>query len=234
MKVLLVFAHPDDESFAVGGTVAKLVKKGVRVVLISATKGEAGSVGNPSLCKQEELGKFRERELRCAAKILGISKIYFLGFVDGTLKNVPNNKISKKILPILKEEKPDIVITFDKFGGSNHPDHIAVSRAATKSYTDYRESVKKRVRLYYVTNPRSLVKKYAKMGFSYTAFGKIKGTPDGEITTEIDVSETFQIKVRALKCHQTQKKDWERFISRTNESSVKKEFFKLVFENSLI
>lgn len=234
MKVLLVFAHPDDESFATGGTIAKMVEKGHKVTLVTATRGEAGQVGNPPLCKQEDLGKFREKELRCAAKVLGISKIYFLDFIDATLKNLPKENIISKIIQILKKEKPDIVITFDKYGGSNHPDHITINKCTTKAFSIYKNAAKKHVTLYYSTNPRSLVEKYAKKGFSYTAFGKIKGTPDLEITTELNVTETFQTKVKALKCHLTQKKDWEKFVLRAKESTVKKEYFMLVSENFLV
>ena len=85
MKALFIFAHPDDETLSSGGTIAKLFKKEVDVKLITLTKGESGECGTPPFCQQDEVGKTRENELRQAAKILGISKIYFLGYKDGFL-----------------------------------------------------------------------------------------------------------------------------------------------------
>ncbi|OGE37606.1 hypothetical protein A3B45_03090 [Candidatus Daviesbacteria bacterium RIFCSPLOWO2_01_FULL_39_12] len=233
MKALFVFAHPDDETFSSGGTIAKLSKSGVIVKLICATKGEAGTVGDPPLTTQDRLGDAREKELRKAAKILGISQIYFLGFIDGTLHQLPIGKLQEQILLILQKEKPDMVVTFDKRGGSNHPDHKAVSKATTRSFQKYLGSTKKWIRLYHTAIPRSYLKEYEKHGLSYTAFGTIKGVADTQITTISDIKDTYDIKVKAANCHKTQRKDWERFLSRADVVDVKKEFFMLILENKL-
>ncbi|MDP3988325.1 MAG: PIG-L deacetylase family protein [Candidatus Levybacteria bacterium] len=233
MKILFVFAHPDDESFSSGGTISKLAKAGVDVRLITATRGEKGQVGNPPLCKQEDLGKFREKELRCAAKILGVSQIYFLDYIDATLHSISKKEISDKILSILKVEKPDAVVTFNKEGGSRHPDHIQVGKSATLAFEKYMENAKKHVRLYHGAMPRSFVKKIFAQGTAYTVYGKIRGTPDFQITTKVDISDTIEDKIKALKCHQTQKKDWERFLKRKDYKEFKMEFFRLVMENEI-
>lgn len=233
MKVVFVFAHPDDESFSSGGTIAKLVQGGVTVKLITATRGEAGSVGNPPLCQLKELGKVREKELRTAAKILGIVEIYFLDFIDGTLKKIPLAKITKKILAILEKEKPDAVITFNIDGGSRHPDHIRISQAATQAFKKYQITAQKHVRLYHTAMPQSLIKKYQKLGFEYRAFGKIPGTPDEEITTAININKTFKTKIKAVMSHQTQHQDWERFLKRSQKLNLKTEYFQLIRENSI-
>ena len=233
MKVLFVFAHPDDESFSCGGTIVKLTKKGQTVKLITATRGEAGSTGNPPLCAQEELGSVREKELRCAAEILGISDIFFLDYIDGTLKNVPIKILNKKILEIFTEEKPDIVITFNKEGGSRHPDHIQINKVTTQVFGVYAEKIKKHVRLYYSDIPKSLLVKLETLGTLYTFFGKIKGTADEDITTIVDISETIEQKIKAFQCHQTQKKDWEGFLKRKNPSEFTKEYFTLALEKNL-
>lgn len=232
MKVLFVFAHPDDESFSSGGTIAKLAKQGHTVKLITATKGEAGQTGG--LCRQEELGRVREKELRNAAKVLGISQIFFLGLLDGTLSNVPVSHLADKVLAILKKEKPDTVLTFDKHGGSNHPDHKAMSVAGTQAFNTYIKSAKKPVRLYHTAVPKSYLAKYREKGLDYKAFGDMIGTADSEITTVIDIKDSYPIKVKAFKSHKTQQKDWGKFLKRSSLVDLKKEFFELIRESDMI
>lgn len=232
MKILFVFAHPDDESFSSGGTIARLAKRGEKVILVTATRGEAGEVGDPPFCTRENLGKAREKELRNAAKILGIKNIIFLDFIDATLKDRVAD-LKHKILSIFIKEAPDVVVTFDRHGGSNHPDHKAVSNATTKAFKKYMGSSRKHISLYHTAVPRSYLRKYKKADLVYKAFGKMKGTPDEDITTIVDVRETFDTKVRALKMHKTQKKDVERFLKRASFVNLKKEFFELICENSV-
>lgn len=234
MKAIFSFAHPDDETFSSGGTIAKLVRAGHTVKLICATRGEAGQVGEPPICKKEDLAKVRTKELENAAGILGISEIIFLGLIDGTLHKIVPSQIEKAVLQILQKEQPDMVITFNKTGGSNHPDHKAIGKATTKVFTKYLESVKKHVKLYHTGMPKSYVRIFEKKGLSYNAFGKVKGVSDKELTTRVNISDTFDIKVKALKCHETQAKDWERFLKRTEQIDMKQEFFQLILENSLI
>ena len=233
MKVIFIFAHPDDETFSSGGTIAKLTKEGIEVKLITATRGEKGLVGDPPVCKKEDLGRVREAELHCAAKILGISQIYFLDYIDGALSKISLLKISRKIQRILKKEKPNIVVTFNEEGGSRHPDHIRISRSATLAFSEYLKTVKKQVRLYYTANPRSLIKKFEKLGLGYAAFGRIQGTPDSEITTIINISDTVRKKIEAGKCHKTQSKDFNRLLKRRSFIKQDREYFKLIRENKI-
>lgn len=234
MKFLFVFAHPDDETFSSGGTITKLTQNKHTVNLITATKGEAGEPGNPPITTREKLAEVREQELRRAAKILGISTVHFLGFIDGKLRYARNKKLEGKILAIFKKEKPDVVITFDKTGGSNHPDHKAVSRTTTKVFEEYKNFAKKHVRLYHTAMPRSFVKKFEEADAGYNAFGKVRGTKDNNITTSVNIEKTLQIKIKALKEHKTQHQDWERFLKRVKAADFKYEFFKLIDENELV
>lgn len=231
MKIIFVFAHPDDESISSGGTIALLAKKG-DVKLITATRGENGQTGG--LCAQEELGKVREKELKKAAKVLGISQIYFLYFTDGALSKLPKNVISDKILSLFKKEMPDVVVTFNEEGGSRHPDHIQINKSTTEAFFEYLKVTKRHVRLYYNAMPRSFVEKLRDEGMDYRVYGKIKGTPDSQITSIIDISETIETKIKALKSHKTQKKDWERFLKRMKHKEFKNEFFRLARENSFV
>lgn len=234
MKAIFILAHPDDECFLGGGIIAKLTKSGSIVKIITATKGEEGQVGTPPACTKEKLGECRELELKNAAKVLGISQIYFLGYRDGTLAKITKNEIADKILKILEKEKPDMVFTFNEEGASKHPDHIQIHKTATLAFLSYCDKAKKHVKLYYGAMPRSLIKKLNKEGIMYSAYGKIEGTEDSKITTVIDISDTANLKVKALMCHKTQNKDWERFLKRKNLKEFKKEYFKLIKENNII
>lgn len=233
MKLLLVFAHPDDETFSSSGTIIKLVRQGVKATLITATRGEAGMLGSPPLATRKTLGKVRERELRNAAKITGISQIYFLNFIDSTLHKVPQKKLRAKIIPLFKKEKPNIVITFEKNGISMHPDHKAISKTTTDSFKEYIKSAKHYTRLYHVCLPKSYVQKHHKAGFKYEYFGKMQGTPDVEITDRVDITNVYNEKIKAMKSHKSQRKDYEMLLKRNKIIPGRKyEHFKLVAENS--
>lgn len=233
MKFIFVFAHPDDETFSSGGLIAKLVKAGHTVKLITVTYGEAGQLGDPPITTQDMLAHVRKKELECAGRILGIEKIFYLGFKDCGLSKLQDQKLIKPVLSILEREAPDVVITFDKRGGSNHPDHIKTSKTTTLAFLQYQKKAAKHVRLYHTAVPRSYVKKFFGTDVEYTAFGKVRGVPDLDITTVIDISDTFDTKVRAFKCHQTQKKDWQRILRRAKFVDIKKEFLQLISENNL-
>lgn len=126
--ILLSFAHPDDESFFIAGTIRKYAEAGVRMALVSATSGEAGSPGDPPLCAREELGRVREAELRAAAEILGIGELELLRYPDRGLASAPPDEIRGKLVAGIRRLRPQVVITFDPNGVNNHPDHVACGR----------------------------------------------------------------------------------------------------------
>lgn len=234
MKALFIFAHPDDETFGTGGTIAKLVKNGVTVNVITATTGQAGQTGEYGDITPEELGEKRKVEQSEAAKILGVSKTTYLGLMDGELVNHPVEELAGMLTPLIEDENPDIVITFEKNGASNHPDHKQISLAATEAFKKWMKDAGKHVRLYHIGVPVSYLKEYEKAGLTMTAFGTPQGTPDEDFTTVIDTSDVFEIKDRAAKCHISQKKDWDRFGSRMGIVDLKKEYLELIAENTLV
>lgn len=122
--MLLIFAHPDDESFALGGTIAKYAEEGVNITLVVSTKGEAGQTAG--FCKKEELGLFREQELMRAAKVLGITEVIFLGYLDKEVPKVPPLDIVGRLVGIIRTRRPQVVITFGADGSSGHRDHRAI------------------------------------------------------------------------------------------------------------
>lgn len=234
MKALFIFAHPDDETFGTGGTIARLVKEGIEVSVITATSGQAGMTGKYGDIAPDELGKIRQKEQAEAAKILGVSKTRYLGLMDGQLYKYKVRELADILLPLIKEENPDIVVTFEKHGASNHPDHKKISYSATHAFREYMKFANKHVRLYHLAVPKSYLAIYEKAGLSMKTFGKAHGTHDKHITTVIDTTEVFRIKDKAARAHKTQASDWERFIKRMDIVDLKKEYFELIAENNLV
>ena len=127
--LLFCFAHPDDESFSGAGTAMKYAAQaGVRSVLVTATLGERGKMGDPAICTPEELPACRGRELREAVRIIGIDALHLLGYRDRELADAPPADIRQALVTVIRRERPSVVCTFDPNGFNVHPDHIAISR----------------------------------------------------------------------------------------------------------
>lgn len=145
-KILVVLAHPDDESFGMGGTLAYYAQQGVEVHLVCATRGEVGEVSPEMLEGYDSIAQLRENELRCAAGTLGLTGVHFLEYRDsgmpGTQDNdhpkalvrAPVDEVASKITCHIREIRPDVVITFDPVGGYHHPDHIAIHKATVRAF----------------------------------------------------------------------------------------------------
>ena len=144
-KLMAIFAHPDDEG-AMGGTLAHYANSGTEVMLVCTTRGEVGEISEPSLATKETLGIVRQRELEAAAAALGIQHLRFLDYRDSGMVGTPENEdpraqvnanpieIRAKIVSLIREFKPDVVVTFEPFGWYGHPDHIATGRWATEAF----------------------------------------------------------------------------------------------------
>ena len=157
LRVLLVHAHPDDESINNGATMAALVAAGAAVTLVTCTRGEEGEVLVPELShlsatESDKLGKHRETELADAMKKLGVVDHRFLGAphreyrdsgMMGTTPNkrrenfwnTPIDEAAKVLVEVIQEIKPHILVTYDEFGGYGHPDHIQAHRVAMRAVT---------------------------------------------------------------------------------------------------
>ena len=229
-KMLLVFAHPDDESFAVGGAVPKYVAGGWQVDLVCATRGEAGSRGPYDAASPEKLAKIRESELQQAATILGIASVVFLDYPDGTLNQLHAGELEDKLNRIMTVYQPDIVITFEPGGISNHPDHIRLSIAATFAFQKY-AATNEKAKLYFVCVPQSQVAYFIKQkiipGESFSL--PWKGTEDKLISHVIDIRRFRRKKIRALNCHISQREDIARFLSLSSNILLRQEYFVMRF-----
>lgn len=225
-KLLCIFAHPDDESFAAGGTIAKYVKAGWTVDLICATKGEKGG--------GDALGEIREAELQEAGKVLGLSHITFLPYKDGTLHTQVSGNIEEALITKLAEVKPDVVITFETGGISNHPDHIKLSYATTYAFQEYAKVRHKANRedenppkLYYACIPESVATYLIGQHLLPPELHErpMRGIEDKKISTVIDVKRFANVKEDALRCHVTKEDAVDRFYSiDTNVLAVQEHF----------
>jgi LmbE family N-acetylglucosaminyl deacetylase len=145
--LVAVLAHPDDESIACGGTLAMLVEAGVRVVLVSVSRGERGTLSGAI---DAQLGCVRVRELLDAARCLGINDVVVFDYPDGDIRNASVTELEGRIRMVLARYRPDAVITFGADGLYWHPDHIAVHDRATAAVQSLSNSAPL---LYYVTMP---------------------------------------------------------------------------------
>lgn len=131
-RLMAVLAHPDDESFAVGSTLARYAAEGVDVHLVTATRGERGRFfTGDERPGDDEVGEVREAELRRAAEELGLRDVHFLGYRDGDLDQADPEEAIGRIVGHIRRVRPQVVVTFDPFGAYGHPDHVAVCQLTT-------------------------------------------------------------------------------------------------------
>ena len=145
-RLLAIFAHPDDESFGPGGSLALYTRRGVEVHLICATRGEAGSIPPGFQNGYPSVADLREAELRCAASHLGLAQVHFLGYRDSGMTGSADNhhpqaligapiaEVAERITAVVRSVRPQVLITFDPIGGYRHPDHIAIHRATKQAF----------------------------------------------------------------------------------------------------
>jgi N-acetyl-1-D-myo-inositol-2-amino-2-deoxy-alpha-D-glucopyranoside deacetylase/mycothiol S-conjugate amidase len=144
--ILVVLAHPDDESFGMGGTIAWYASQGVDVHLACATRGEAGTVDAEYLTNYKSIAELREAELACAAKALGLKSVNYLDYRDSgmagsednrnpaSLVQAPLEQVAGRVVKLIRNLKPQVVVTFDPVGGYHHPDHIHIHKATVMAF----------------------------------------------------------------------------------------------------
>jgi LmbE family N-acetylglucosaminyl deacetylase len=216
LRLMCIFAHPDDESLGTGSTLARYAAEGVEIALVTATRGQRGWTGDPRHDPgPEALGAIRERELRCAAESLGIRHLDLLGYTDGDLDRADPARVIAELAAAIRSRRPHVVITFAPDGAYGHPDHIAISQFATAAIVraagDERgdQPPHRVAKLYYMVEPADLIALYE------SHVGAISMTIDGVerrpvtwpswmITTWIDGSEHWLTAWRAVQCHRSQ------------------------------
>ncbi|MEA1976289.1 MAG: PIG-L family deacetylase [Chloroflexota bacterium] len=234
-RLLAVLAHPDDESFGPGGTLALYAREGVEVHLICATRGDVGAIPPDMQLNAEETAHMRLDELRCAAEQLGLTDVHILGYRDSGMPGSSDNnhpealaaapvaEVAEKIAGLMRQIRPQVVITHDPVGGYHHPDHIAVHKAAVAAFNSVRGELEGASaprkscpqKLYYHTFPRRFLRIMVRLlplfGKNPRKFGRNEdidlleiSRDDFPIHARIDFRRVAEIKEKASACHQSQ------------------------------
>ncbi len=233
-RLLLVHAHPDDETIGNGVTMAKYATAGTQVTLVTCTRGEEGEVllselANLASDKDDKLGEQRIIELKNAMHELGIKDYRFLGapnkkWRDSGMMGTPQNdrndvfwqtdldEAALELVKIILETKPQVLITYDEFGGYGHPDHIKAHRVAMRAAELAIDQGWQISKIYWNTTPRSVVQegieKMKEVGSDFFGAESVEdlpwAKPDELVTTVINAPEFVPQKLAAMKAHATQ------------------------------
>jgi LmbE family N-acetylglucosaminyl deacetylase len=260
-RILGLFAHPDDEILGPGGTMAQYAAQGVQVETVCTTRGEAGEISDPELAIPENLGQVREQEMLCAAQALGIQKVHFLGYHDSGMAgtdenqnpaayiNAPDEVVVDQLIQIIRQFRPQVLITFEPYGGYGHPDHIAISKHTHQAYAAAADLAYKPelgaawqvARLFYdvvmigffegmMTRMQAHGMDVAEMAARFEE-RRGQGWPDGKVTCEMDVTTAVQAKWSAFQCHRTQfgaESLFRRLPEEEMKELVSREYFYLI------
>ncbi len=219
-----IFAHPDDESFGMAGTMARATTAGHPVAIVCATRGEEGQIADPALATPENLGQVREQELRRACAAVGVTDVSFLDYIDGHLAESNEDEAIRKIVAHLRRFRPAVVVTFDPKGAYGHVDHIAIhnltlgavwAAADGDRYPDL--GAEHRVtKVYYTAIPREslmeMVNQARSQGRDFVPGGdeatipvEEMGIPLEDITTIMTLNDAeFAAKQQSMRAHATQ------------------------------
>lgn len=231
-SVLALFAHPDDEAFGTGATLAHYARSGAQVGLVCATNGDVGEIAEGVDATPETLWRVRQDELRCAADNLGVHDLIFLNYRDSGMAgteqnadprayiNAPAEEVVRRLVGIIREQRPQVVITFDPSGAYGHPDHIAIHNHTVAAFHAAGDSAQfpddgepwQPQRLYYAAFPQSF---WARLRDELAAAGEDvsqwdsdeagdRGWPDDQVTVAMAMPDTVDAKLAALECHASQ------------------------------
>ncbi|MGD2142955.1 MAG: PIG-L deacetylase family protein [Anaerolineae bacterium] len=234
LTLMTVFAHPDDEAFGTGGTLSKYAAEGCDVYLVTATRGEAGEIAEPDLATSADLPFVREQELRCACETYGIHSPRFLDYADGLLSIIHQGQAVGKVVRLIRELRPQVIITFGPEGIYGHYDHIAVHRWTSIAvdlasqadcfphHIDGACEPHQVSKLYFRVMPQEQIE--ARRGTNKTTAMVMDGVPFRfvgrpleEITAIIDVTEYVEQKLCGIQCHATQVGRQKRFAAARQE-----------------
>lgn len=227
-------AHPDDESLWTGGTIARYAAQGAHVTVVTCTLGEEGEIIPESLrhlatAEADQLGGYRVGELRAACLALGVNDHRFLGGVgrwrDSGMAGVPSNdhprafaapaafdEQAAALAEVVRQVRPQVVVTYDAHGGYGHPDHIRAHELTTAVAAATSEVQ----RVFHTVSAESAVRdgirelaEHDGLPFRLPAPGELPTVPDDSVTTMIDLGEHRAAKLRALRAHATQVQVWQ-------------------------
>lgn len=226
-RLLIAYAHPDDESFGLGSVIARYVAEGVQVTLICATNGDVGTVPEEHLNNHDSVASLRLAELDCAASVLGIHEVVKFGYRDSGMMGTPDNEhpdalwkapldeVAARTAEVIRRVKPQVVITFDPYGGYGHPDHIKMHRATHAAWELVAGDAEPPRKLYYSTFPKTWIRIGVLMlrllGRDPRKLGRnndldMQAMLDATLPVHarVNVSAYYEVGMRAANCHASQ------------------------------
>jgi N-acetyl-1-D-myo-inositol-2-amino-2-deoxy-alpha-D-glucopyranoside deacetylase len=223
--LLAVHAHPDDECISTGGILARYGAEGTRTVLVTCTDGAVGEISDPSLATPDNLGEVRSRELDESVRILKINRLVKLGYRDSGMAGTADNdnpaafqqadleEAICKVVDVVRQERPQVIVTYDERGGYGHPDHIRAHQVAVAAFERTHGEAHGPAKLYYTVIARSALRAFAqrlRAAGIPSPFSELDdsamtmGVDDDQVTTTIDVLAYVDTKRAALEAHRTQ------------------------------
>ena len=225
--LLAVHAHADDETITMGGTLARYSAAGVRTVVVTCTRSDLGWLLDSSLVGQD-VATVRDRELQAAGRVLGVSRLVQLGYADSGIAGAPENhrpsaflsasldEAAQRLLEIVRQERPQVMVAYDETGGYGHPDHLKSHEVAVAAFEAAGEV--RPAKLYFVRFPLGWAREFvralraagidapraAPAGTDVGPEDAEIGVPDHLVTTAIDVRRYVPTKLAALACHASQ------------------------------
>ena len=145
-RLLISVAHPDDETFGYGGLVARYVSEGAEVYAIVSTNGDVGTMDDSFVERHGSVKAVRLAELECATRMLGFRKVFLFGYRDSGMMGsatsehpdcswqAPREELARRVVEVIREVRPQVILTHNRYGGYGHPDHIAIQRATTDAF----------------------------------------------------------------------------------------------------
>ena len=232
LTLLVVHAHPDDESISTGGVLAKYSADGVRTVLTYCTRGEAGDILNPEFVSPEPgmgITEIRAIELEKALNVLDVESVHFLDYRDSGMAGTPENhhpqafaradkqEATARLVKIIRRVRPHVIVTYNEKGTYLHPDHIMANRITLRAFKaagdrDYNTpgglEPWQPSRLFFTAIPLERIRRmhrvYVEQGEEPDFDPEVLGTSEDKISAVIDVRKFLSRKLEALNCHQSQ------------------------------
>jgi len=233
--IVYCHAHPDDEASQTSGAMARASAEGHRVVVVFATNGDHGEVAHDAV-EGETVAAYRRREAHAAARAIGLARIAWLGYADsgmtgwaqnhadGSFHGADLDEAARRLADVLDEEDADVLVGYDWHGGYGHPDHVQVHRLVHRAVPLARRTPRL---LESTMNRTAMARAFAQAGEAGVEMewhpddpmddGNPLGTPEEEITWEVDVSAYMDQKRAALEAHKSQASDIDQFLSMTPE-----------------